>query len=121
MTSCLPKLFDRFTTNRVESFYNEGLALFRRASEIQVQRLVIELEMGGNVRFEDGTTNDVWFTACHDLILSRFCAGDYRDCGIVGIKIHRITRVHNRVLRIKFEDALASELDDGDSYYPPNK
>ena len=61
------------------------------------------------------------FTACHDLILSRFCVADYRECGVSGIKIHRITRIHNRMLRLKFEEALAAELDDSDAYYPPNK
>ena len=29
-------------------------------SESTIKRLLLELETGGNVRFEDGTTNDVW-------------------------------------------------------------
>lgn len=46
-----------------------------------VQRLLLELETGGNVRFEDGKPTDPWYKSCHDLFLSRFCVGDY----LVGI------------------------------------
>ena len=55
------------------------------------------------------------FSSCHDLVLSRFCAADYKDYGILGIKIHRITRVHNRMLRSRFDDAFATHVDDDDS------
>ena len=43
-----------------------------------VQRLLLELETGGNVRFEDGKPSDAWYKSCHDLVLSRFCVGDYQ-------------------------------------------
>jgi len=46
-------------------------------SEMTVQRLLLELETGGNVRFEDGKPADPWYKSCHDLFLSRFCVGDY--------------------------------------------
>ena len=55
------------------------------------------------------------FSSCHDLVLSRFCAADYKDYGILGIKIHRITRVHNRMLRSRFDAAFSSHVDDDDS------
>lgn len=41
-------------------------------------RLLMELETGGNVRFELGAQQDIWFTTCNDLLLSRFCLWDYR-------------------------------------------
>ena len=47
-------------------------------SEMTVQRLLLELETGGNVRFEDGKPSDAWYKSCHDLVLSRFCVGDYQ-------------------------------------------
>ena len=47
-------------------------------SEMTVQRLLLELETGGNVRFEDGKPSDPWYKSCHDLVLSRFCVGDYQ-------------------------------------------
>lgn len=30
----------------------------------------------------------------------------FQGCGISGIKIHRITRVHNRILRMRFDNKL---------------
>ncbi|XP_041469372.1 leucine-rich repeat-containing protein 9-like isoform X1 [Lytechinus variegatus] len=98
----------------VEKYHNEAILKVKHATAGATQRLVTELETGGNVRFEDGTTSDIWFTSCHDLILSRFCASDYQAHGITGLKIHRITRVHNRMLRYRFDTCLAtfSEEDD---------
>ena len=52
------------------------------------------------------------YSSCHDLLLSRFCAADYRDYGIIGIKIHRITRIHNRMLRTKFDDKVAQLVEE---------
>ncbi|KAJ8308256.1 hypothetical protein KUTeg_013130 [Tegillarca granosa] len=53
------------------------------------------------------------FSSCHDLVLSRFCAIDYKDHGIAGIKIHKIIRVHNRMLRARFDEKLYSILPGG--------
>lgn len=50
------------------------------------------------------------FTSCYDLLLSRFCAWDYKAHGITGIKINRIIRIHNRSLRLRFEDKLHTLL-----------
>jgi len=52
--------------------------------------------------------------------LSRFCAIDYRDHGIAGVKIHRIIRVHNRMLRSQFDEKLNSIVDDGEAEYFPS-
>ncbi|XP_055956768.1 leucine-rich repeat-containing protein 9 [Patella vulgata] len=81
-------------------------------SENLINRLIIELETGGNVRFEDGSAIDTWFSSCQDLVLSRFCAADYREKGIVGIKIHQIVRIHHRLLRIQFDNKLEDMTED---------
>jgi len=61
------------------------------------------------------------FSACQDLVVSRFCSKDYEEFDVVGIQVHRITRVVNRSLRMRFDDALRSYLDDGESYLPSAK
>ncbi|XP_077863786.1 leucine-rich repeat-containing protein 9-like [Saccoglossus kowalevskii] len=99
----------------IEKCYDESVSRMRQVCDVTVRRLLTELETGGNVRFEDGRSADVWFTSCHDLILSRFCAADYKDYGVLGIKIHRITKVHNRILRLKFDEKLSALLDKDDS------
>ncbi|CAH1791753.1 unnamed protein product [Owenia fusiformis] len=105
----------------LQYYFNEALGKLRQVTELTINRLVAELETGGNVRFEDGMASDVWFKSCHDLILSRFCAADYKDRGIYGVRIHRITRVHNRILRSKFDDKLSTLLDDDDNYLPTTR
>lgn len=55
------------------------------------------------------------FKSCYDMILSRFCASNFKTFGISGVKINRIVRVHNRILRSKFEDRVQDYLDGEDS------
>ena len=54
-----------------------------------------------------------------NVLMSTNCTGRYsrlthflrvfvKDHGITGIKIHRITRIHNRVLRIAFDEKVSS-------------
>ena len=50
-------------------------------------------------------------------MLSRFCSADYREHGIVGIKVRRIIRVHNRILRSRFDEKLLSIVDEADGEY----
>ncbi|KAK3738851.1 hypothetical protein QZH41_015070 [Actinostola sp. cb2023] len=98
----------------IDACYRESCEQVQLVSDMTIQRLLVELETGGNVRFEDGKPPDVWYKSCHDLVTSRFCAGDYLNHGITGIKIHRITRVHNRILRTNFDEALDEKLDQDD-------
>lgn len=106
----------------VGSYQQEALHRVEVQAESVMRRMAIELESGGNVRFEEGTTSDVWFSSCHDLVLSRFCATDYKEHGIAGLKIHRILRVHNRMLRKRFDDKLTGIVDNTEGeYFPSNR
>ncbi|XP_074662952.1 leucine-rich repeat-containing protein 9-like [Tubulanus polymorphus] len=107
--------------NEVIFFFKESCERIRSWFYLCEQRLLAELDTGGNVRFEDGNLNDTWFSSCHDLVLSRFCVSDYRDHNVTGIKIHRITRVHNRMLRMKFEEKLARLSEDDQDIYCTTK
>uniref|UniRef100_A0A8C8CXF8 Leucine rich repeat containing 9 n=1 Tax=Oncorhynchus tshawytscha TaxID=74940 RepID=A0A8C8CXF8_ONCTS len=94
----------------IESWYQRDLAQATKRNEMMVYFLLMELETVGNIRFEEGCSTDPWFTSCYDLLLSRFCAWDYKAHGITGIKINRIIRIHNRSLRLRFEDKLHTLL-----------
>lgn len=108
--------------SEIETFYTETVNRFRDCANTLINRMVVELESGGNVRFEEGSPSDLWFTSCHDLVLSRFCAADFREHGIVGIKVRRIIRLHNRILRLRFDEKLMSIVDDADGeYYISNR
>ncbi|XP_043929516.1 leucine-rich repeat-containing protein 9 [Protopterus annectens] len=96
--------FWRQKHKEIEDAYQEEIKRMTEYNELMVQFLLLELETVGNVRFEEGTPTDIWFTSCSDLMLSRFCVWDFKVYNITGIKINRIIRVHNRILRLQFEE-----------------
>ncbi|XP_068110533.1 leucine-rich repeat-containing protein 9 [Hyperolius riggenbachi] len=108
----------KFWASKMEEidFYHEKEVTRRTEGfDLLVRFLQTELETVGNVRFEEGSPSDSWFQTCYDLILSRFCASNFKSLGISGVKIKRIVRVHNRILRSKFEDRVQDCLDAEDS------
>ncbi|XP_078418403.1 leucine-rich repeat-containing protein 9 isoform X2 [Cetorhinus maximus] len=113
-----------FWNNRLdetEARYQTEVTPITEFFNLSVLFLLIELETVGNIRFEEGTSSDVWFTSCHDVILSRFCAWDFKKLGVTGLKINRIVRVHNRMLRLKYEDKIQSVLSkEGSTYKSEN-
>ncbi|KAJ6658013.1 hypothetical protein lerEdw1_001672 [Lerista edwardsae] len=88
----------------IEAIYQVEVKKKKKNSNLLVQFLLTELETVGNTRFEEGSPSDPWFNSCYDLVLSRFCAWDFKPYGITGVKVNRVIRVHNRILRLKFED-----------------
>ena len=79
-----------------------------------------ELETGGNIRFEEGKPTDKWFSSCVDLVRSRFNAEQMKFFGINGINVTRVTRIHNRYLRNRFEEKLEQLVDLSDNSYKRN-
>ncbi|VTJ88175.1 Hypothetical predicted protein, partial [Marmota monax] len=51
------------------------------------------------------------FNSCYELILSRFCTWDFRTYGVTGVKVKRVIKVNNRILRLKFEEKFQKFLD----------
>jgi len=89
-------------------------------SEQNIHRLMTELETGGNIRFEEGKVNDKWFSSCVDLVRSRFNPETMKFFGIIGINVTRVTRIHNRYLRNRFEEKLEQLVDLSDNSYKRN-
>ena len=69
----------------VQQLFNLMKARVCSISEESIQRLVVELETGGNIRLEDGKPSDVWYSSCVDLLNSRFFAQDFRNYGTLKI------------------------------------
>ena len=46
---------------RVESYHQEAIQRVENMGDTLVRRMLIELESGGNVRFEEGSPSDVWW------------------------------------------------------------
>ena len=49
-----------FPLTRFNQYYNEAVSQVKHSTDLSIKRLLTELETGGNVRFEDGNSNDVW-------------------------------------------------------------
>ncbi|XP_075049503.1 leucine-rich repeat-containing protein 9 [Mixophyes fleayi] len=104
--------------DEIDTFHEREVVRTKENFDLLVQFLQTELETVGNVRFEEGTPSDPWFKSCYDLILSRFCAANFKTSGISGVKINQIIRVHNRLLRFRFEDKAQSYLNNEDGSFP---
>ncbi|XP_028294839.1 leucine-rich repeat-containing protein 9 isoform X2 [Gouania willdenowi] len=93
---------------RIEALYKQDLALAENRLDSLVEFLLMELESVGNIRLEEGSSADVWFSSCRDLLLSRFCPSDYKIKSIKDIQINRVVRIHNNALRHRFEHKMHS-------------
>jgi len=95
--------------NHVRSFDALVTELAREVkieTEDMITRLMLELETGGNIRLEDGSSRDVWFKSCSDLLNSRFNPNHFREKGapqVAMLRVNRVSRIHNRLLRNAFE------------------
>jgi len=92
-------------------------AVVCETSQTSICRLMVELETGGNIRLEDGKPSDVWYSSCVDLVTSRFVTADYAKIGIGGLRVSRVTRIHNRHLRNQFEQRLEELVSTADGSY----
>ncbi|GMH63034.1 hypothetical protein TL16_g03613 [Triparma laevis f. inornata] len=89
---------------RVENLLNLTKAILMNTAKSTIKRLMLEFDTGGNIRVEEGGPQDVWFNSCCDLVTSRFqISPELKRLGIGGIRVDRITRIHNRFLRGRFE------------------
>eukprot|EP00898_Chlorokybus_atmophyticus_P004184 jgi/Chlat1/4767/Chrsp308S04732 len=101
--------------------FEDSRARVHELCDGHVRRLLVELDTGGNIRLEDGKPSDLWYTSCVDLVKSRFFGGDYAGTGVVGLsRVTRVTRVHNRFLRGRFEECLEHLVDVADPTYKRN-
>ncbi|XP_064148616.1 leucine-rich repeat-containing protein 9 [Loxodonta africana] len=102
--------------DEIEAIYLIERKQKKKSHSLLIPFLLIELETVGNIHFEEGTRSDDWFNSCYELILSRFCTWDFRMYGITGVKVKRVVKVNNRILRLKFEDKFQKFLDNEDMH-----
>ncbi|EDM03591.1 similar to RIKEN cDNA 4921529O18 (predicted) [Rattus norvegicus] len=107
--------------HEIEAIYRTEVKQKKKSHGLLTPFLLTELETVGNIHFEEGTRADEWFNSCYELILSRFCTWDFRAYGITGVKVKRVIKVNNRILRLRFEEKFQKCLDlediqDSESY-----
>ncbi|XP_075874195.1 leucine-rich repeat-containing protein 9 isoform X2 [Nelusetta ayraudi] len=94
----------------IDEWHEDFLTQATNTMDYTIQFLVTELESVGNIRLQEGCPSDPWFNSCCELLQSRFFPSDFKIYGVTGIKINRIISIHNRALRLRFEDKLHSIL-----------
>ncbi|XP_039096685.1 leucine-rich repeat-containing protein 9 [Hyaena hyaena] len=102
--------------DEIEAVYRVEVKQKKKSHGLLIPLLLTELETVGNIHFEEGTRSDDWFNSCYELILSRFCTWDFRPYGITGLKVKRIIKVNNRILRLKFEEKFQKFLHNDDMH-----
>ena len=103
--------------NYLDKIHNSMKRKIFETSNHSINRLITELETGGNIRLEEGKPADKWFMSCVDLIKSRFNCEEMQQFGIDDIDIRRVIRIHNRFLRNKFEEKMESLVDVSNTNY----
>lgn len=56
------------------------------------------------IRLEESTGNEKWFHSCVDLVQTRFIEEEFKHFGIKEIKINKVTKIHNKFLKNRFDD-----------------
>ena len=102
---------------QIDSKYTNMKETIETISQDNISKLLVELQTGGNIRLEEGKLTDVWYQSCVDLVRSRFFAADFEPFGIKDVRITKVTRVHNRYLRNRFEDRLDQLVDTSNQAY----
>lgn len=90
-----------------EKIYEELKKKISEITEFSINRLLMELDTGGNIRLEEGKGNEKWYISCVDLIKSRFHQEEMQKFyDILDVNVNRVIRIHNRFLRNKFEEKM---------------
>ncbi|KAL4138583.1 hypothetical protein PRIC2_002088 [Phytophthora ramorum] len=104
-------LRDRYSAvYRMNQDFDRLRTSLRCTSEMNIARLMLELETGGNIRLEDGKPTDAWFGSCVELVRSRLFLPELQKFGITDIRINRVTRINNRYLRNRFQARMEEVL-----------
>eukprot|EP00760_Papus_ankaliazontas_P017886 PhM_4_TR17392/c0_g1_i1/m.92790 len=105
------------TLDRVERYFKQMKSGIHASTTDHVNRLLLELNTGGNVRLEDGQPKDVWCQSCVELVRSRYIQTEFEPYGIKDIRVVRVVRVHNRLLRMRFDERLSQLVDTTEPSY----
>jgi len=81
-----------------------------------IESIMLEFNTGGNIRFEEGSPKEPWYGNFRQFVVTSFNAKDFECYGVSRLDVNRITRIHNRLTRQRFDArvkammrALASE------------
>lgn len=94
----------------IEACYEHDLAQAINITNCTVEFLLMELGSLGNIRLDEGSPSDPWFSSCCELLLSSFSLSDYKIQGITGIRVDSAFRIFHRAMKRRFDDKIHSLL-----------
>lgn len=78
-------------------------------SDMAIRKLLLELETGGNVRFEDEQKDEAWVKECEALV-KVFIKKTVTAHSPKAVQIHRLSKLHNRNLKLLLEGKLGPKM-----------
>ena len=87
-----------------------------KQADLAIRKLLLELETGGNVRFEDEGKDDSWVRDC-ELLIKEFIKRSASKDSPKSIQIHRLSRLHNRTLKLHVQEKASARPDITPSSY----
>jgi hypothetical protein len=82
--------------------------LITQQANDSIRKLLVELETGGNIRFEEEQKDATWIAHCEKLIKKLIKRAASKDSPKT-IQIHKITRIHNRGDKMRFDEKVESQ------------
>lgn len=112
----MKRYLERLLTE-INTTYTNAVSKIRAQGDSTIQKLLLELETGGNIRFESGSGAAGWMRQCESMICDFVHRGEenwrvYLDSENAGIskgsgnsiRVHRMSLIHNRYLKNGVEE-----------------
>ena len=80
---------------------------------MSIRKLLLELETGGNIRFEDEQKEELWVKECESIVKQFIKRAISKDSPKT-VQIHRLSKLHNRFLKTSFEEKSEQKIQDSD-------
>ncbi|CCI43623.1 unnamed protein product [Albugo candida] len=101
--------------SRVETIRNH----LERASKMQIDRLLLEFDTGGDVKLEDGKGDEKWYQEVLDLLQVANHSNPLNQM-FDRIRVTRVTRITNKYLKSRFHETKDSIRSVTDTIIKPN-
>lgn len=95
----------------INTISTNAVSIINDISKDMISLVHTELNNGGNIRVEEGTTNDQWFNNISEIIKDKFDSETFKNYGISECNIKRIWKIENKCVKNAFEDKISEIID----------
>lgn len=91
----------------INSISTNAVNIINDISKDMISLVHTELNNGGNIRVEEGTVNDQWYSNMCEIIKDKFDSEIFKNYGICDVNIKRIWKIENKCVKNAFEDKIS--------------